>query len=49
MTDNDDMTAIRTILGSERTAIVTTRSGNELHSRLLAIQGADEFDKTVEL
>jgi general stress protein 26 len=47
MTDNDDMTTIRTILGSERTAIVTTRSGNALHSRPLAIQGADEFDGTL--
>ena len=47
MTDNDDMTTIRTILGSERTAIVTTRSGNELHSRPLALLGADEFDGTL--
>ena len=47
MTDNDDMTTIRTILGSEKTAIVTTRSGNQLHSRPLALLGADEFDGTL--
>jgi len=47
MTDNDDMTTIREILASERTAIVTTRSGGELHSRPLAVQGADEFDGTL--
>ena len=47
MTDNDDMTTIRTLLGAERTAIVTTRSGHELHSRPLALLGADEFDGTL--
>ena len=43
----DDMDTIRDILGSERTAIVTTRSGAELHSRPLALLGADKFDGTL--
>ena len=43
----DDMDTIRDILTSERTAIVTTRAGNELHSRPLAVQGAEEFDGTL--
>ena len=43
----DDMTTIRDILGSERTAIVTTRAGHDLHSRPLALLGADEFDGTL--
>lgn len=47
MTDNNDMNTIRDILGSERTAIVTTRSGHDLQSRPLALLGADEFDGTL--
>ena len=43
----DDMDTIRDILSSERTAIVTTRAGHDLHSRPLAVQGADEFDGTL--
>jgi general stress protein 26 len=43
----DDMTTIRAILGSERTAIVTTRAGHDLHSRPLAILQGDDFDGTL--
>ena len=43
----DDMDTIRDILTSERTAIVTTRAGHDLHSRPLAVQGAEEFDGTL--
>jgi general stress protein 26 len=43
----DDMTTIRDILGSERTAIVTTRAGHDLHSRPLAILQGDDFDGTL--
>ena len=43
----DDMSTIREILGSERTAIVTTRSGSDLHSRPLAILQGDDFDGTL--
>ena len=41
------MTTIREILGSERTAIVTTRAGHDLHSRPLAVLQGDTFDGTL--
>lgn len=42
--NNDDLDTIRTILKSAHVATVTTRSGDDLHSRPLGLINNDEFD-----
>jgi len=45
--NNDDLDTIRTILKSSNVATVTTRSGDALRSRPLAIVSEDDFDGTL--
>jgi len=47
MTTTDDIETIRGILASGRTALLTTRSGDSLVSRPLAILDAEHFEGTV--